>query len=163
MRTGSVFLWENYPFQKDGKPKNRWFVYLGETKPDPFETDPNLIAVIAPTTTAQAELYEEGQERHARPYIKFDPLPELGFTHTCILDLSYSPESSSKAVFQRYVDIGEIQLKGSIPESSLRKIFEKICSPYSAYSYKLKLDIHRNLNTIGITSLSLPERPGRRR
>jgi len=38
MKTGSVFLWENYPLQKDGKSKDRWFVYLGETKPDPLET-----------------------------------------------------------------------------------------------------------------------------
>ena len=91
---------------------------------------------------------------------KFEPLPELGFTRVCVLDLSYSPESSSRAVFQRYIDEGEIQEKGAIPENLLRTIYEKICSPSSntAYSYKLKLDIHNNLNAIGITSLSLPER-----
>ena len=165
MKTGSVFLWENYPFQKDGKPKDRWFVYLGETKPDPLETNPDLIAIIAPTTTALADFYEEGRERRLHPHIKFEPLPEFGFTHVCVLDLSYSPESSSKAVFQRYVNKGEIQVKGAIPASSLREIYGKICSPSSNsfYSYRLKLDIHHNLNAIGITGLPLPERRGKGR
>ena len=163
MKTGSVFCWKNYPFQKDGEPKDRWFVYLGETKPDPLETNPELIAIIAPTTTAQVEFYEEGRERCARPYVKFEPLPELGFTRVCILDLSYSPESSSRAVFQRYINEGEILEKGALPQNALREIYEKICTAQSAYSPKLKLDIHNNLNVIGITGLSLPERHKKRR
>lgn len=165
MKPGSVFLWENYPFQKDGESKNRWFVYLGETKPDPLETDPNMINIIAPTTTALVEFYEESRERHAHPHIKFEPLPKMGFTHVCILDLFYSPESSSRAVFQKYIDRGEIQVKGAISEGFLREIYEKICSPSSntAYSQKLKLDIYHNLNAIGITGLSRPERNRRKR
>ena len=69
MKTGSVFCWKNYPFQKDGEPKDRWFVYLGEIKPDPLETNPELVAIIAPTTTAQVEFYEGGRERCAHPHV----------------------------------------------------------------------------------------------
>ena len=165
MRIGNVFCWKNYPFQKDGETKDRWFICLGETKPDPLETNPELIAIIAPTTTAQVEYYEEGQERHTHPYIRFEPMPEMGFTRSCVLDLFYSPESPSKAVFQNYFNKGEIQTVGEIPENFLRAIYEKICSPsyMTAYSPKLKRDIHDNLNTIGITGLPLPERHKRKR
>ncbi len=31
MQLGSVFIWKNFPFREEGKEKNRYFVYFGES------------------------------------------------------------------------------------------------------------------------------------
>lgn len=164
MQVGCVFLWGNYPFQKDGEVKNRWFIYLGESKSDPLETDEALIFVIAPTTTSLLDFYEEGCERCKHPYVRFEPLPEHGFTHPCVLDLAYPPAFLTRADFRSFMERGEIHEKGNLFAHDLKLIYEKLCSSSgSAYSYKLKQDIRSNLNALGITGLPQPVRKARKR
>ena len=32
MQIGSVFIWKNFPFRKEGKEKDRYFVYFGKSR-----------------------------------------------------------------------------------------------------------------------------------
>jgi hypothetical protein len=160
MEIGGVFTWENYPNATDNKIKRRWFVYLGETKEDPFVKDDWKIYIIAITTTTQEQYYLDGGERHNNPHIKFKQEYGFGFASECILDLSFQPESSSRSIFLQNIRNGNIKQKGVISAEILKQIYDKICLS-RAYSYKIKQDIHQNLNANGIKGLSQP--PLRRR
>jgi len=37
MRVGDIYIWHFYPHQKDGEVKDRWFLFLGEVRNDPFD------------------------------------------------------------------------------------------------------------------------------
>ena len=59
MQLGSVFIWNSFPFRKEGKEKNRYFVYFGESHyPD------NPVKVFLITTTSKVNEYEEGDRKN---------------------------------------------------------------------------------------------------
>lgn len=163
MEIGCVFRWKDFPFQKDGETKDRWFIYLGESKSDPLETNDHLIQVIIPTTTANVDLYAEWGDRNNRPHVIFDDKRGFGFACTCVLDLLHEPQALSKQDFNKYIAEGGIQEKGKISHEYLKFVYEAICSPVSGYSMKVKKDIRQNLNTAGITGLTMPSSPLRNR
>ncbi|GHV31028.1 hypothetical protein FACS1894167_12750 [Synergistales bacterium] len=107
---------ENYPYQKDHEVKDRWFVYLGEEKSDPLESNEELIRVIAVTTTAQIERYEAPDKRFERPHVKFEPRPDLRFTAPCVLDLSFNPDVLTKANFMKFMN--QIEKKGGFQKEN---------------------------------------------
>jgi len=37
MRVGDIYIWHSFPHQKDGEVKDRWFLFLGEVRNDPFD------------------------------------------------------------------------------------------------------------------------------
>jgi hypothetical protein len=48
MRVGDIYIWHSYPHQKDGEVKDRWFLFLGEVRNDPFDDD-SAVYVVFPT------------------------------------------------------------------------------------------------------------------
>jgi hypothetical protein len=71
MDIGGVFTWKNYPSQRDGIIKTRWFICLGRVNDNPLETNDNLILLLAHTATTQLHYYGAGEERHMRPYMEY--------------------------------------------------------------------------------------------
>lgn len=146
MQLGSVFIWENFPFRKEGKEKDRYFVYFGESHyPD------NPIKVFLITTTSKVNKYEEGGNRKNHIHYKFKA-GYFGFVEDCILDFDscYSIEEEN---FEKRKD--DMEEKGKLTKLDLINIYNLLLkSRY--YSKKEKQDIHTNYNFYGIKGLKNP-------
>ena len=161
MRTGDVFLWKAYPYQNDGKIKNRWFVYLGDLKNDPFDDD-TLIAVVAPTTTTQTDHYRPGEHREKHLTIGFTTDDGYGFEQDCMLDLSMRPAIWRKSEFREAERTRTILKKGELPTPILVRIYEKILLS-KTYSIVEKSNIRRNLQgDRQLAQLPIPRRNRRK-
>lgn len=146
MQLGSVFIWKNFPFRKEGKEKDRYFVYFGKSHyPD------NPIKVFLITTTSKVNKYEEGGNRKNHIHYKFKA-GYFGFVEDCILDFDscYSIEEEN---FEKRKD--DMEEKGKLTKLDLINIYNLLLkSRY--YSKKEKQDIHTNYNFYGIKGLKNP-------
>jgi len=148
MQLGSVFIWNSFPFREEGKEKNRYFVYFGESHyPD------NPIKVFLITTTSRSYYYKEGGARKSHNYYGFKA-GSFGFIEDSILDLD-SYYDIDKKVFEGYKE--DLEEKGKLPETILKNIYNLILKSKNI-SMKVKQDIHYNYNLEGITGLKKPKR-----
>jgi hypothetical protein len=148
MQLGSVFIWKNFPFRKEGKEKDRYFVYFGESHyPD------NPIKVFLITTTSKVNKYEEGGNRKNHIHYKFKA-GYFGFVEDSILDVD-SYYDIGKKDFEDYKE--DLEEKGILPETILKNIYNLILKSKNI-SMKVKQDIHSNYNLEGITGLKKPKR-----
>ena len=81
MQLGSVFTWNSFPFREEGKEKNRYFVYFGESH---YPDSPVKVFLI--TTTSRIYHYEEEGARTSHNYYRFKA-GSFGFIEDSILDL----------------------------------------------------------------------------
>jgi hypothetical protein len=148
MQLGSVFVWNNFPFREEGKVKNRYFVYFGESHyPD------NPIKVFLITTTSRIYHYEEEGARKNHNYYRFKA-GSFGFIEDSILDLD-SYYDIDKKEFEKYK--GDITEQGKLPKDILINIYNLILKS-KKISIKVKQDIHDNYNLEGIKGLKKPKR-----
>jgi len=148
MQLGSVFTWNSFPFREEGKEKNRYFVYFGESHyPD------NPVKIFLITTTSRIYHCKEGGARTSHNYYRFEA-GFFGFVKDSILDLD-SYYDIDKKDFEKYKD--NIEEKGQLPEPILRNIYNLILQSINI-SIKVKQDIHYNYNLEGITGLKKPKR-----
>jgi len=148
MQLGSVFVWNNFPFREEGKVKNRYFVYFGESHyPD------NPIKVFLITTTSRIYHYEEEGARKNHNYYRFKA-GSFGFVEESILDVDsyYDINKESLEKNKEY-----IEEKGHLPEHILKDIYNLILQSNNI-SIKVKHDIHDSYNCVGITGLKRPKR-----
>lgn len=111
MKLGSVFIWKNFPFRKEGKEKDRYFVYFGESHyPD------NPIKVFLITTTSRIYHYEEEGARKDHNYYRFIA-GSFGFVEDSILDVD-SPYNIEKKDFEDYKE--DLEEKEKLPETILK-------------------------------------------
>ena len=148
MQLGSVFIWKNFPFREEGKEKDRYFVYFGESHyPD------NPVKVFFITTTSRIYHYEEEGARKNHNYYRFIA-GSFGFVEDSILDVD-SPYNIEKKDFEDYKE--DLEEKGKLPETILKNIYNLILKSKNI-SMKVKQDIHYNYNLEGITGLKKPKR-----
>jgi len=148
MQLGSVFTWNSFPFREEGKEKNRYFVYFGESHyPD------NPVKIFLITTTSRIYHYEEEGARKNHNYYRFEA-GSFGFVKESILDLDSYYDIDKKDFEECKEDITE---KGKLPEDILRNIYYLILQSKNI-SMKVKQDVHDNYNREGITGLKKPKR-----
>ncbi|MDD4439803.1 MAG: hypothetical protein PHS04_17480 [Tissierellia bacterium] len=162
MVIGDVFVWEQYPYNYEGKQKRRWFIYLGAYRytPDPLNSD-YPVMIIAPTTTTQTHYYEIGSSRSTHPHVRFKPEENFGFSAECVLDLAIENIVAEHILMKAEKD-GQIEIKGNLPHTKLREIYTKICDS-QGYSPIAKRQIRDNLNRAGVTGLPKVKRRKRGR
>lgn len=111
MQLGSVFIWNSFPFRREGKEKNRYFVYFGESHyPD------NPVKVFLITTTSRIYHYEEEGARKDHNYYRFIA-GSFGFVEDSILDVD-SPYNIEKKDFEDYKE--DLEEKEKLPETILK-------------------------------------------
>ena len=148
MQLGSVFIWKNFPFREEGKEKDRYFVYFGESHyPD------NPVKVFFITTTSRIYHYEEEGARKNHNYYRFKA-GSFGFIKDSVLDID-SYYNIEKKDFEDYKE--DWEEKGKLPEIILKNIYNLILKSKNI-SMKVKQDIHYNYNLEGITGLKKPKR-----
>jgi hypothetical protein len=148
MQLGSVFIWNKFPFREEGKVKNRYFVYFGESHyPD------NPVKVFLITTTSKIYHYEEEGARKSHNYYRFKA-SSFGFIEDSVLDVD-SYYNIEKKDFEDYKE--DLEEKGKLPETILKNIYNLILKSKNI-SMKVKQDIHYNYNLEGITGLKKPKR-----
>ena len=148
MQLGSVFTWNSFPFREEGKEKNRYFVYFGESH---YPDTPVKVFLI--TTTSRIYHYEEEGARKNHNYYRFEA-GSFGFVKESILDLDSYYDIDKKDFEECKEDITE---KGKLSEDILRNIYYLILQSKNI-SMKVKQDIHDNYNREGITGLKKPKR-----
>lgn len=149
MKIGTVFKWKNYPEQKDGVIKDRWFVYLGTSS----TLSPPLNVFIF-TTTSQINLYEPWNIRKNNKNIINFKAGECGFDVDCILDVFFFQNNWTLGEFEKYKN--DFDIKGKISNDRLKNIYGKVLNEESIQTI-IKTDIRRNLNEIGIFGLKRPK------
>lgn len=149
MDTGTVFKWINYPKQRDGTIKDRWFVYLGTSS---ILSEPLNVFIF--TTTSKKNLYEPWDKRENKKNTINFKAGEFGFDVDCILDVFYFQNNWTLGEFEKYKD--NFDIKGKISDEKLKIIYEKILKENSIQKI-IKTDIRRNLNDIRIFGLKKPK------
>jgi len=134
MEIGTVFKWINYPEQRDGITKDRWFVYLGTSSK--LSTPLNVFIF---TTTSKTKNFKAG---------------EFGFDVDCILDVFFFQNNWTLGEFEKYKKYFDI--KGKISNEKLKIIYGKILKENSIQKI-IKIDIKTNLNNIRIFGLERPK------
>lgn len=149
METGTVFKWINYPKQRDGITKDRWFVYLGTSS---ILSKPLNVFIF--TTTSKTNLYEPWDKRENKKNTINFKAGEFGFDVDCILDVFYFQNNWTLGEFEQYKD--NFDIKGKISDEKLKIIYEKILKENRIQKI-IKTDIRRNLNDIRIFGLKKPK------
>ena len=148
MQLGSVFTWNSFPFREEGKDKNRYFVYFGESH---YPDSPVKVFLI--TTTSRIYHYEEEGARKSHNCCRFSA-GSFGFIKDSILDLD-SYYDIDKKVFEKFKE--DMEEKGQLPEPILKNIYNLILKSKNI-SIKVKQDIHYNYNLEDIFGLEKPKR-----
>ena len=123
MTVGDVFLWRDYPYRASGRIKDRWFIYLGTYRADPFSE----VFLLIPTTTTQLHHFEPGGSRESHHFVRFQPSDGFGFEAECVADFDEVFYDTPQAKFDVYVQKGDITVKGRIASLSVfRQISDAI-------------------------------------
>lgn len=148
MDIGSVFRWNGYAKQKDGKLKARWFIYLGLSS---ILSNPQNVFLLPSTT--QTELYKKGNRRQNHKKIKRFKKGSCGFEDESIVDIDFFENNWVLHEFNRCSS--DMEVKGKVSSNILMQLYDLILSDY--YIEKIIIvDIRRNLNSIGIFNLKKP-------
>jgi len=148
MDIGSVFRWNDYPKQKDGKLKARWFIYLGLSS---ILSNPQNVFLLPSTT--QIELYERGNRRQNHKKIKRFKRGSCGFKSESIIDIHFFENNWILGEFNKYSR--DMEVHGKVSNNTLTQLYNFILTDY--YIEKIIIvDIRRNLNNIGVINLKKP-------
>lgn len=144
MDLGDVFLWRNYPFAVTGKIKDRWFLYLGTYKEDPFSD----VVMLIPTATTQLHHFEAGGSRHGHSVVMISASEGYGFEADCVLDFDEVFYDTPKSDFDRYA--GDMTIKGKISSNKkMKEIYEAIIRARDVDKI-IKISIRNNFKDAGI-------------
>lgn len=109
------FLWRNYPFAVTGKIKDRWFLYLGKYKEDPFSE----CCILIPTATTQLHHFERGGSRAGHSYVMIKASDGFGFEADCVIDFDEVFYDTTEREFSLYKD--DIVRKGNINKEPMEE------------------------------------------
>lgn len=146
MDIGTVFIWRNYPFAVAGKIKDRWFLYLGTHKEDPFSE----IFLLIPTATTQLHHFELGGRRAGHSFVYIRAKDGYGFEADCAIDFDEVFYDISERVFTQYDSKGDIVVKGKIADAPMLK---RICNAIQRardVDQCIKRSVKNNLKSIGV-------------
>ncbi|MHB8281059.1 MAG: hypothetical protein ACYDIA_25995 [Candidatus Humimicrobiaceae bacterium] len=149
MKIGDVFRWSDYPKQKDGNLKARWFVYLGLSS---ILSNPQNVFLLP--ATSQTDLYKSGCRRQNHKNIMKFANGDCGFEEETIVDLNFFENNWVLKEFNNYID--NMTTKGSIPNNQLKQIYDLVLNSSEYIERIIIIDIRRNLNNIGIFNLKMP-------
>lgn len=140
---GTIFKWINFPFQKDGEIKNRYFIYFGKTA---FGLQPVMFHFF--TTTTQLHFYNSYSGSWQDGLFFKISAGQYGFPSDCILDIDIGLESIADSSL-----IGqEIEFIGCLSHVDMKLIFELIRKSRNI-SPIIKKDILSSLRTGGVTGI----------
>lgn len=143
IETGDVFLWRNFPFNRDknSEIKSRLFVCVG--KSDPF-MKPRYLYVV--TSTTRLHYYARGGLRRHHSYMKISASEECGFVKDSIVDVdcNFYTDVSEHCVSE-YVSNIEILCK--MPERKLTQLSELIQNSKEIVK-KVKDDVKRSISLL---------------
>ena len=146
METGDVFLWRNYPYAVTGKIKDRWFLYLGKYRVDPFSE----IYLLIPTATTQLHHFEPGGRRASHSYIMIKASDGFGFEADCVIDFDEVFYDTTERDFAQFCSRGDIIPKGRIDnQQTLLKIYKAVEAARDV-DRCIKLCVRYNLKEIGV-------------
>ncbi|MHB1253220.1 MAG: hypothetical protein ACYCZ1_03550 [Candidatus Humimicrobiaceae bacterium] len=149
MKIGDVFRWNDYPKQKDGNLKARWFIYLGLSS---ILSNPQNVFLLP--ATSQTDLYKSGGRRQSHKNIMKFSNGDYGFEDETIVDLNFFENNWVLKEFNNYTN--NMARKGSIPNNQLKQIYDLILNSGEYIARIIIIDIRRNLNNIGIFNLKMP-------
>jgi len=149
MEIGSVFRWDEYPKQRDGEIKPRWFIYLGLSS---ILSEPQNVFLLPSTT--QIELYRRGGRRQNHKKIKIFKKDYCGFKDKSIVDIHFFENNWTLEEFDSFRR--KMVLKGKLSNDDLRQLYELILTNDYYIEKIIIVDIRRNLNGIGIYNLKIP-------
>lgn len=149
MKLGTVIYWRNFPYQRHGLSKPRFFVYLGRTQYGDTKDDVYLF-----TTTSHTEYFDAGRKRADHLIVPFKQ-GEYGFSEDCVLDLDEKPHALTPPDIERCKK--DIQYLDTLPTQKLREIYEKINRSNNQAGY-VRSDIHNSFMVNGIEDISKPRK-----
>jgi len=142
MRAGTLILWDNYPDQRDGQIKPRYFIYLG--KVDNYPIMANLTYI-----TTQKQYYEEYGDRCSHSILRAAE-GRFNLPKDSIIDFDMLV-SHDHATFDEDDNISALY---EFTDQEIRSIlWEKVKS--SKISKIVKRDIREAFSFIGVTGLRL--------
>lgn len=150
MDIGSVFRWDDYPKQKDGEVKARWFIYLGLSS---ILSNPQNVFLLPSTT--QTKLYKKGGRRQNHKNIKRFKKGSCGFEDETIVDMNFFENNWIFSEFSKYRN--KIVVKGMVSNCHLKQLYDLILDSDEYIERIVIIDIRRNLNSIGIFNLKMPK------
>jgi len=149
MNVGDVFVWHNYPYRKAGKIKDRWFIYLGTFKADPFSRSLSEVFVMIPTTTTQLHHYEPEGDRYSHSIVRFTPSQGFGFEAECVADFDAVFYDITLATFNKFRQEDDIEVRGRIDHEPTMKKINNAVQQARFIDRRIKRSITENLRTAG--------------
>jgi len=147
MQIGELFLWDEFPYPKDGNPKPRLFIFLGKSS----IFFPPIIYYIA-TFTSQTKYYELHGKREKNTIVKFKQ-EEFNLDSESVIDLDN--DIYDFITENEFNNNENIRFICKISNEKLKLIYEKLL--ITGISKQIKIDIHYCLNSIGIIGLRRPK------
>ena len=80
---------------------------------------------------------------------------QFGFEQDCLLDPNMMESSITLSTFEQYIKENRIEALAVLPNDILRRLYNLIRNAEHLIR-KIKLDIHANMNKIGIYNLRKP-------
>ena len=154
-RTGCLYR-TNKPFSSrefDMDAHSRWLLYLGKSS----SFDCKVVVYVFSATT-RLEHFLEGGDKATSQHRKYKK-GQFGFTDDCVICFDDIIDYLTEKDLEKYEPVYKSSIK-DIDENELKDIYNSIVkSP--KIKFIEKLDIHNNLNNIGVKNLSKPKRQHR--
>lgn len=150
MKIGDVFRWDDYPKQKDGMLKARWFIYLGLSS---ILSNPQNVFLLP--ATGEILLYNNGCRRQNHKNIMRFSSGDCGFEMDTIVDLNFFENNWELNEFNNYTN--NMTIRGSVSNNQLKSIYNLIFESDYYIQKIIITDLRKNLNSIGIFNLKIPK------
>jgi len=146
---GEVLLWKDFPLQRDGWVKNRYFIYIGNSPI--FSVPANWYGI---STTTRYEYYATGAEREGNNHIIIEE-SSYGFPSKSIVDVDKWFEGYYMETLQQ--NINKITIIGRLDNTKLIEIY-KLIFKSGQISMKIKTDIYECYKNNSITGIEKPQK-----
>jgi hypothetical protein len=148
LKIGDVIWWHNFPYQKAGNTKPRWFIYLGRSS---LITSPVFLYLC--TTTTQLQHFESSGNRSNHACKRFNVNQFPIFQQDCILDYD---EDVYTLLEEKLIEFkANIEIKGTLDKDTMRNIYKQFLRS-DVCSLMMLIDLHDSFNRDGITGLKRP-------
>ncbi|MGE4415567.1 MAG: hypothetical protein AB7D08_09645 [Bacteroidales bacterium] len=163
---GDVFMWSNYQHVRDPHKKDRWFIYLGETKEinGGSVLYPTIYVPMLTTTASDFHYDPEDGDREAGNIIKIRADEVNGFDCDCIIDTRINTKLLLRKQF--YDGARFITVKGRVSSGILVKIYESILKtkPISPlHINQIRVNLSSHVDGVQLQSAETYERRHKRR
>lgn len=148
LKVGDVIRWNDFPYQRAGEIKPRWFIYLGRSS---IISTPTYLCFC--TTTTQLQHFNSGGDRSHHAIKRFDVRQFPMFEENCILD--YDEDIYDLPEDKFIMCKANIDIKGSLDSDTMRNIYKQFLKS-DVCSKIIMIDIHNSFNQDGITGLRRP-------